>query len=230
VNAGSLASDVAARDDLTLAEKMLASARGFVEHFEQRGFKQLVLASKAHDVLTTVDAYRRLSAELPHIPLHLGVTEAGTEFSGTVKSAIGIGSLLMEGIGDTLRVSLTAPPLHEVRVAWEILAASDLRHRHAQLVSCPTCGRCEVDLIGIAKEVDARLQDIAKPLTVAVMGCVVNGPGEAAGADVGVACGRGQGAIFRGGEVLYTVAEDQIITALFEEIEKWTGDGSSVHF
>jgi (E)-4-hydroxy-3-methylbut-2-enyl-diphosphate synthase len=153
------------------------------------------------------------------VPLHLGITEAGTAFGGTVKSAVGIGSLLAQGIGDTLRVSLTASPVEEVRVAWEILAACELRYRHARLVSCPTCGRCEVDLISIATEVNQHLQTVAEPITVAVMGCVVNGPGEAKSADIGVACGRGQGAIFKHGKVLYNVAEDKIIPALLEEID-----------
>jgi (E)-4-hydroxy-3-methylbut-2-enyl-diphosphate synthase len=220
VNAGSLAEEFADRDDLSLAEKLVESANVFVDHFEERGFSDLVLSAKAHDVATTVDAYNLLAGELPHIPLHLGVTEAGTFLQGTVKSAAGLGALLLRGIGDTLRVSLTADPVEEVRVAWELLAACGLRRRTPELVSCPTCGRCEVDLISIADEVTRRLQQVEKPLTVAVMGCVVNGPGEARDADVGVACGKGKGALFSEGKVLYSVAEDQIIDALFEEIDR----------
>jgi (E)-4-hydroxy-3-methylbut-2-enyl-diphosphate synthase len=220
VNAGSLAAEFAERDDLTLSEKLVASAVAFVEHFEGRGFENIVLAAKAHDVCTTVETYRMLARELPHIPLHIGVTEAGTLLQGTVKSAAALGALLLEGIGDTLRVSLTADPTEEVRVAWELLAACGLRRRTPELVSCPTCARCKVDLISIANEVWQRLQQVKKPLTVAVMGCVVNGPGEAKGADVGVACGSGKGAIFSAGKILYSVSEDQIIEALFEEIDR----------
>jgi (E)-4-hydroxy-3-methylbut-2-enyl-diphosphate synthase len=220
VNAGSLAHEFAERADLTLPERLAASAVAFAEHFESRGFEDIVLSAKAHDVRATVETYRLLARELPHIPLHLGVTEAGTLQQGTVKSAAALGALLLEGIGDTLRVSLTAAPAHEVRVAWELLAACGLRRRTPQLVSCPTCGRCKVDLITIADEVQRRLEQVGKPLTVAVMGCVVNGPGEAREADVGVACGAGKGAIFSEGRVLYSVAEDQIISALFEEIER----------
>jgi (E)-4-hydroxy-3-methylbut-2-enyl-diphosphate synthase len=220
VNAGSLAPEFAEREDLTLPEKLVDSASLFVDHFEERNFSNIVLSAKAHDVRTTVDAYRLLSQELPHIPLHLGVTEAGTLLQGTVKSAAGLGALLLRGIGDTLRVSLTADPVEEVRVAWELLAACGLRRRIPELVSCPTCGRCEVDLIPIAEEVTLRLQSIEKPLTVAVMGCIVNGPGEAKDADVGVACGKGKGALFSQGKILYSVAEEQIVDALFEEIER----------
>jgi (E)-4-hydroxy-3-methylbut-2-enyl-diphosphate synthase len=222
VNAGSLDAEIAALADLSLAEKLAASAERFVEHFEQRGFTDIVVSAKAHDVTSTVAAYRLLSRDIPHIPLHLGITETGTFLQGTVKSAAGIGALLLDGIGDTLRVSLTADPVKEVKVAWELLAACGLRRRHPELISCPTCGRAEVDLLAIAEAVERRLADIELPITVAVMGCMVNGPGEARDADVGVACGRGKGAIFAQGKVLYTVAEDQIISALFEEIERFS--------
>jgi (E)-4-hydroxy-3-methylbut-2-enyl-diphosphate synthase len=227
VNAGSLATEFAERADLSHAEKLVASAARFVEHFEARGFGNIVLSAKAHDVRVTVEAYRMLSQELPQIPLHIGITEAGTAFQGTIKSAAGLGALLLDGIGDTLRVSLTADPVEEVRVAWELLAALGLRRRAPELVSCPTCGRCKVDLIALATEVERRLQSYRVPLSVAVMGCVVNGPGEAKDADLGVACGDGKGAIFSKGKVLKTVAEDQIIETLFEEIEKQTGNNSA---
>jgi (E)-4-hydroxy-3-methylbut-2-enyl-diphosphate synthase len=220
VNAGSLAREFAERTELALPERLVASAVSFVDHFSARGFEDIVLAAKAHDARTTVETYRLLASELSQVPLHLGVTEAGTLQRGTVKSAAALGALLLEGIGDTLRVSLTAEPVEEVLVAWELLAACGLRRRTPELVSCPTCGRCKVDLITIADEVQKRLREISKPLTVAVMGCVVNGPGEAREADVGVACGVGKGAIFSEGRVLYSVAEDQIISALFEEIER----------
>jgi (E)-4-hydroxy-3-methylbut-2-enyl-diphosphate synthase len=151
--------------------------------------------------------------------LHIGVTEAGTAFSGTVKSAVGLGILLAEGIGDTLRVSLTADPVEEVAVAWEILAALDIRRRSPELVSCPTCGRCEVDLIGLASDVEQRLHSLKVPLKGAVMGCVVNGPGEARDADVGVAAGRGVGLVFRDGRPVRKVDEAHIVEALFAEID-----------
>ena len=220
VNAGSLEDDLAARDDLTLPEKLVASSLRFVEHFEARGFTSIVLSAKAHDVPTTIATYRALSRELPHVPLHLGVTEAGTVRQGTIKSSVGLGVLLAEGIGDTLRVSLTADPIEEPPVAWGILECLGLRRRGPELISCPTCGRTQVDLIPIAEEVERRLARVGKPISVAVMGCVVNGPGEASGADVGVACGRGCGLIFRHGEVLRKVDEDAIIDELFAEIDQ----------
>lgn len=220
VNAGSLDKGVDAREDLSHPEKLALSAVSFVRHFEERGFSDIVLSAKAHDVPTTLEANRLLSRELPTIPLHLGVTEAGTLRQGTVKSACGLGILLAEGIGDTIRVSLTADPAEEPVVAWELLSALGMRRRTPEIVSCPTCGRTEVDLVSIADEVTRRMATLDKPITVAVMGCVVNGPGEARGADIGVACGRGQGLIFKGGETVRKVAEADIIDALFEEIAR----------
>ncbi|WP_144742990.1 flavodoxin-dependent (E)-4-hydroxy-3-methylbut-2-enyl-diphosphate synthase [Enorma burkinafasonensis] len=219
VNAGSLEEDIAARDDLTQPEKLVASSLRFVGHFEERGFTNIVLSAKAHSVPTTIETYRALSRELPHVPLHLGVTEAGTALAGTIKSSVGLGVLLAEGIGDTLRVSLTADPVEEPPVAWGILQCLGLRRRGPELVSCPTCGRTQVDLIPIAQEVERRLRDVAKPISVAVMGCVVNGPGEASDADVGVACGRGSALLFKHGEVIRKVAEEDIVDALMAEID-----------
>lgn len=220
VNAGSLDKRIAERDDLTQPEKLVASSLEFVEHFEKRGFDEIVLSAKAHSVPTTIETYRALSRELPHVPLHLGVTEAGTVQQGTIKSAVGLGVLLAEGIGDTMRVSLTADPVEEPPVCWGILQSLGLRRRGPELVSCPTCGRTQVDLIGLAEEVAERLKGCTKPISVAVMGCVVNGPGEASDADVGVACGRGVGMVFRHGEVIRKVPEDQIVDALMEEIDR----------
>lgn len=220
VNAGSLDRRVADREGLTLPEKLVASSLEFVRHFEGRGFTDIVLSAKAHSVSTTLDTYRALSRELPHIPLHLGVTEAGTVRQGTIKSSVGLGILLSEGIGDTMRVSLTADPVEEPPVCWGILSALGLRRRGPELVSCPTCGRTQVDLIQLAERVSERLKTCAKPISVAVMGCVVNGPGEASDADVGVACGRGVGMVFRHGEVIRKVPEDLIVDALMEEIER----------
>ena len=220
VNAGSLDDALAARSDLTLPGKLAESAAGYVEHFEGRGFTDLVVSAKASDVPTTVEAYRLLSRRIPHVPLHIGVTEAGTLFGGLVKSASGLGILLEEGIGDTLRISLTDDPVQEVRACWALLSALDLRRRGPEIISCPTCGRCQVDLIGLAKQVEERLQQVSTPIKVAVMGCVVNGPGEARGADIGVACGQGSGAIFAHGETLRKVPEGQIVDALMEEIAR----------
>ena len=218
VNAGSIDRELDARADLSLAEKMALSATGFVRHFEDRDFGDIVLSAKAHDVGVTVDAYRRLSRELPSIPLHLGITEAGTAFQGTIKSSVGLGILLSEGIGDTLRVSLTADPVEEIPVAWGILQAIGLRRRTPELISCPTCARCQVDMIPIARQVEERLRTLSLPISVAVMGCEVNGPGEARGADIGVACSRGSGAIFCHGKIVRRVPDDQIVEALFAEI------------
>jgi (E)-4-hydroxy-3-methylbut-2-enyl-diphosphate synthase len=218
VNAGSLAKEYS-DEDWPLADKLVASAVSFCDHFSGRGFDDIVVSAKASSVLACVDAYRRLAAEVPH-PLHIGVTEAGTLTSGTVKSSVGLGLLIAEGIGDTLRVSLTADPVEEVRVGWEILSALDVRRRGPELISCPTCGRCEVDLIPIAESVSEALRTVKTPVKVAVMGCVVNGPGEAREADIGVASGRGVGLIFAKGEVVRKVPEGQIVQALLEEIAR----------
>ena len=218
VNAGSLDEQLAARDDLTQPEKLALSAEQYVRHCQSRGFTDLVVSAKAHDVMTTVRTYRLLSQRLPEVPLHIGVTEAGTTFQGTIKSASGLGILLAEGIGDTMRISLTDDPVQEVRACWTLLAALDLRRRSPELISCPTCGRCQVNLIGLAREVEERIADLDKPLKVAVMGCVVNGPGEAADADVGVACGPHTGLVFVHGQTIRKVEESAIVDALMEEI------------
>jgi len=226
VNAGSLARDVQARQDLSLAEKLVESAMEYVHHFNGRGFFDTALSVKASSVPVTIEAYRKLS-KLTDCPLHIGVTEAGTAFSGSIKSAVGCGTLLADGIGDTLRVSLTADPVEEVKVAWEILAALDIRRRNPELISCPTCGRTRVDLIPIAQEVEERLATLAaaeperyRHLKVAVMGCEVNGPGEAREADFGIACGMGAGLVFAGGAPLSHHKEEELIDALFEHIER----------
>ena len=218
VNAGSLDGALAARDDLTLPQKLARSAADYVRFCEDEGFRDLVVSAKAHDVMTTVRTYRLLAEELPHVPLHIGVTEAGTAFQGAIKSACGLGILLEEGIGDTLRISLTDDPVQEIRACWTLLASLDLRRRAPELVSCPTCGRCQVDLIGLAREVEDRIAHLDKPLKVAVMGCVVNGPGAAADADIGVACGAGSGVVFVQGTVVRKVGETAIADALMEEI------------
>lgn len=218
VNAGSLAAEFDERD-WPLPAKLAASAVAFCRHFESRGFTDIVVSAKASSVNDCVDAYRRVAAEIDY-PLHIGVTEAGTALSGTVKSAAGLGILLSEGIGDTLRVSLTADPLEEVLVGWELLSALDIRRRSPEMVSCPTCGRCCVDLIPIANEVAERLRSRRIPIKVAVMGCEVNGPGEARDADIGVASGHGVGVIFAHGKTVRKVPEAQIVDALFDEIDR----------
>ena len=220
VNAGSLDQELAARPDLSLPEKLAASAAQYARFCEDNGFSDLVVSAKAHDVMTTVRTYRLLAREIPCIPLHIGVTEAGTQFQGVIKSASGLGILLEEGIGDTLRISLTDDPVNEIRACWTLLAALDLRRRGPEIISCPTCGRCQVNLIELAGQVESRLRAVEAPVKVAVMGCVVNGPGEARDADIGVACGAGSGAVFVKGEVVRKVAEADIVDALMEEIGK----------
>ena len=218
VNAGSLDPELKKREDLTLPQKLAQSAADYVAHFEGRGFTDIVVSAKAHDVQAIIETNRLLANMIPQIPLHIGVTEAGTAFQGLIKSASGLGILLEEGIGDTLRISLTDDPVLEVRACWTLLSALSLRSRGPELISCPTCGRCQVDLIGLAKQVEERLASVKKPLKVAVMGCVVNGPGEASDADAGVACGDGSGVVFVHGEVVRKVPEEEIVEALMETI------------
>lgn len=220
VNAGSLDKTLAAREDLTLPQKLVASAIDHVRFFEEEcDFHAIVVSAKAHDVVATIETYRLLAGALPAVPLHIGITEAGTAFQGIIKSAAGLGVLLEEGIGDTLRISLTDDPVTEVRACYMLLSALDLRKRSPELISCPTCGRTQVDLIPLAQEVERRLAALDKPLKVAVMGCVVNGPGEAADADIGVACGDGVGVVFASGRIVCKVAEADIVSALMKEIE-----------
>lgn len=237
VNAGSLDAALAARTDLTLPEKLAESAAGYVRYFEAQGFKDLVVSAKAHDVPTTIATYRLLARELPEVPLHIGVTEAGTAFQGLIKSACGLGVLLEQGIGNTLRISLTDDPVQEVRAAWTLLQTLGLRSRGFEIISCPTCGRTQVDLIPLANAVEEELEamraagklgagsGLPDPLRVAVMGCVVNGPGEAKDAHVGVACGAGSGAVFANGAVVRKVAEADIVAALMTEIDSMRNNG-----
>ncbi len=213
VNAGSVERDILARRGGPTPEALLDSAGRFVKICEKARFRKVKFSLKASDVPTTVAAYR-LFARRYDYPLHVGVTEAGTLFSGTVKSAVGIGILLAEGIGDTIRVSLTAPPEEEVRVGWQILKSLGLRRRGVDLVSCPTCARVSIDVVGIARDVERRLSLLPVPLKVAVMGCAVNGPGEAKEADVGVAGGRGEGLLFVKGEIVGKVKEQEIVAAV----------------
>ena len=218
VNAGSLDKKLLAKYGRPTAEALVESALGHVRLLEAEDFHDIKISLKAHDVPLTIAAYRRMSEAVDY-PLHLGITEAGTPQSGMIKSAVGIGALLAQGIGDTIRVSLTGDPLVEVKVANEILKSLGLREYGPTLIACPTCGRTSIDLAQIAADVEARLEGVSRPIQVAVMGCVVNGPGEAREADVGIAGGRGEGLVFRKGEVLRRVPEDQLVTELFKEID-----------
>lgn len=219
VNAGSLADDIASMENVSFAEKLALSAIEQVDLLENDlDFHDIVVSAKAHSVPQTIEAYRLLHEKIPHIPLHIGVTEAGTATQGIIKSSAGLGILLEQGIGDTIRISLTDDPVLEVEAAWHLLSALGLRQRFPELISCPTCGRCRVDLIPIAKEVERRISKLEAPIKVAVMGCVVNGPGEAKDADVGIASGEGSGALFRHGEVIRKVDEREIVDALMDEI------------
>ena len=202
-----------------VSQRMVDAALWEIRILEEMGFDLIKVSLKAFDVPTMVAAYRALATRVPY-PLHLGVTEAGTPRSGAVRSAIGIGILLSEGIGDTIRVSLSADPTQEIPVCWDILGALNLRRRGPTIIACPTCGRVEIDLIPLANAVEEHFQRLGKPITVAVMGCVVNGPGEARQADVGIAGGKGKGVIFRRGEVVRTVAEGEFLAAIIEEGER----------
>lgn len=223
VNSGSVRSADTA--DADLADLMVETVLGYCDTFERRGFDQIVLSLKASDVLSTMDAYRRIAARCDY-PLHLGVTAAGPASVATVKSAIGIGGLLAEGIGDTLRVSLTGPPQPEVLVGYQILDALGLHSSGPEIVSCPTCGRCQFDLVRVVEEVEQRLPRTGKPIRVAVMGCVVNGPGEARECDVGIAGGKGFGFLFRKGEKVRKVAEAEMVDVLVQEAKALAGEPS----
>lgn len=218
VNAGSLPGSF--EPDAPLASRMVDAALEQIKLMENLDFNLIKISLKAFDVPTTVQAYQTIADKTPY-PLHLGITEAGLPQAGAIRSAIGIGILLYQGIGDTIRVSLSAHPCEEVFAAYEILKSLGLRHQGPTLVSCPSCGRTEVDLIALAEAVDKRLKRINKPIKVAVMGCVVNGPGEAKDADVGLACGKGKGVIFRKGERIKTIQEKDFVEALMAEVNKF---------
>jgi (E)-4-hydroxy-3-methylbut-2-enyl-diphosphate synthase len=216
VNAGSLPANF--QPKAPLAERMVNMAVEQIRLMESLDFDLIKVSLKAFDVPTTIQAYQMIADKMSY-PLHLGVTEAGLPRTGAIRSAIGIGILLYQGIGDTIRVSLSAHPCEEVFVAYEILKSLGLRQRGPTLVSCPSCGRAEVDIIALAEAVSKRLEKLTKPIKVAVMGCVVNGPGEAKDADVGIACGKGKGAIFRKGRVVNTVSEEKFLEAIMAEVD-----------
>ena len=218
VNSGSLEKDILERDGKVTAEGLVESALRHVRILEKLDFYDIVISIKSSDVKMMIEAYRLISEKCDY-PLHLGVTESGTKERGTIKSSVGIGTLLAEGIGDTLRVSLTSDPIEEIKVAKEILRSLGLRKGGLEFVSCPTCGRTQIDLMGIANAVEKKLENINKDIKVAVMGCVVNGPGEAREADIGIAGGKGEGIIFKKGKVIKKVKEEELITELMKEID-----------
>jgi (E)-4-hydroxy-3-methylbut-2-enyl-diphosphate synthase len=218
VNGGSLEKEILVKYDHPTPEALVESALGHVRLLEEQDFHDICISMKSSSVPVTMGAYRLMDQQTDY-PLHLGVTETGTEHMGVIKSAMGIGGLLCLGIGNTLRVSLTADPVREIAAAKEILQAAGLRREGPELIACPTCGRTQIDLIGLAQEVERRLQDCKKPITVAVMGCIVNGPGEAREADVGIAGGRDCGVLFAKGQKLKTLPYDQLADALLEYID-----------
>ena len=223
VNAGSLERRLLEKYGYPTPEAMVESSLYHIGILEELGFRDTIISLKASNVKLCVSAYRLLAKQVDY-PFHLGITEAGTQFTGTVKSCVGMGMLLAEGIGDTIRVSLATDPAEEVRVAYEMLKALELRSRGPVVIACPTCGRLEVDLFKIAAEIEKATAHVKTPLTLAVMGCAVNGPGEAREADLGVAAGRGNGMIYREGKAIRRVNEAEIVPALLEEIERFVAD------
>jgi len=223
VNAGSLDKDLLERFGGPTPEAMVESSLRQVDLLESLHFHEIKISLKSSDVATMIAAYRLLADKVDY-PFHLGVTEAGPLLVGAVKSTLGIGFLLAEGIGDTIRVSLTSDPVNEVRLGYEILRSLGLRQRGIELVSCPTCGRCEIDLINLTEAVEKKVLQVKTPLKVAIMGCVVNGPGEAKEADVGIAAGRGQGILFKKGKVVEKIPEQHLMSRLLQEIHSMTGE------
>lgn len=218
VNSGSLEKDILEKYKVPNAEALVSSALRHIKILEDEDFFDIVVSIKSSNVKTMIEAYRLISEKVDY-PLHLGVTESGTIFKGTIKSSVGIGTLLAEGIGDTIRVSLTSDPIEEIKVAKEILKSLGLRKEGLEFVSCPTCGRTEINLIKIANEVEKRLEKVNKNIKVAVMGCIVNGPGEAREADIGIAGGKGVGIIFKKGQIIKRVKEEDLVEELMKEIE-----------
>lgn len=219
VNAGSLEKDLLQKYGHPLSEALVESAGRHIQILEELNFTNIKVSLKASDVLKTVEAYRLFSKTYDY-PLHIGISEAGPPSTGIIKSSVGLGILLAEGIGDTIRVSLTANPEEEVRVAYAILGSLGLRKRGVNIISCPTCGRCKIDLRKLVTKVEKRVKKLDKPLTIAVMGCVVNGPGEAREADFGIAGGKGRGILFKKGKIIKRLNEENLLEALLKEIEQ----------
>ncbi len=220
VNAGSLEKDILSRHGAASAEALVESALRHLDLMQELDFDQLKLAIKSTDVPQTVSAYRQLS-EKTDFPLHVGITEAGGLYAGIVKSAMGIGMLLAEGIGDTLRVSLTRDPVEEVRVGYEILKALGIRRRGPEIISCPTCGRCQFDLFSLAEAAEKELMTRTIPIKIAIMGCAVNGPGEAKAADIGIAGGKNSGVLFKHGKIVRRIPQDELLDALLKEVDEF---------
>lgn len=223
VNSGSVEKELLAKYGRPSPEAMVESALGHIRLLEDQDFGLIKVSLKSSDVLDTIAAYRLLASKTDY-PLHLGVTEAGTLVNGAIKSALGIGALLLDGIGDTVRVSITSDPVDEIPVAYSILRALKLRERGVELISCPTCGRTEIELIPMVEEADRILRKVRTPLKVAIMGCVVNGPGEAKEADVGIAGGRGVGILFKKGQLIEKMQEEDLLKRLIAEVEAMTGE------
>lgn len=229
VNSGSIEKNILKKYGHPTPEAIVESALNHVRMIEDMDFNLLKLSLKSSDVMTSVESYRLISKKLDY-PLHLGITEAGSSFAGTIKSSVGLGILLSEGIGDTIRVSLTAPPEEEIPVAYEILRSLGLRKRGIDIISCPTCGRCEVKLFEVEKYIREKTSHIKTPLTVAIMGCVVNGPGEAKEADVGIAAGKGSAVLFKKGEIYKKISEEEMGDILLAEIISMSGNKNLVSF
>ena len=228
VNSGSLEKDILKKYNGVTADAMVESALRHIELLKSFDFHNIKVSLKASDVPRTVEAYRLLSAKTD-LPLHVGVTEAGSLYTGIVKSALGIGTLLAEGIGDTLRVSLTRDPVEEVRVGFEILKALGIRQRGPEIISCPTCGRCNIELFNIVEQVEKALLSTSSPIKIAIMGCVVNGPGEAREADIGIAGGDGSGILFRKGKVVKKFPQEKLVEILLAEVEKYEKNRKDRH-
>ncbi|MFW6035755.1 MAG: flavodoxin-dependent (E)-4-hydroxy-3-methylbut-2-enyl-diphosphate synthase [Halothermotrichaceae bacterium] len=219
VNSGSLEKKLLEKYGQPTAEAMVESAASHIKILEKNDFHDIVISLKATDVMMTIKAYQ-LFAKKYNYPLHIGITEAGTPWSGTIKSAVGIGSLLSRGLGDTIRISLTGEPLEEVKVGWEILKSLGLRKRGPEIISCPTCGRTNIDLVDLVDKVEKAVSHLDNQITIAVMGCAVNGPGEAREADIGIAGGKGKGLIFKKGQLVKKVEEEELLKELMKEINK----------
>ncbi|MCB0713732.1 MAG: flavodoxin-dependent (E)-4-hydroxy-3-methylbut-2-enyl-diphosphate synthase [Ignavibacteriae bacterium] len=228
VNSGSLEKDILEKHGYPTAEALFESAMRHAEICESVNFQDVIISVKSTDVRLMIEAYR-LIAERTDYPLHLGVTEAGTPRVGTIKSAVGIGTLLSEGIGDTIRVSLTDEPEKEVEVGKEILRSLGLASRSVEIIACPTCGRLEIDLFNVTRQLEDALKGIKKPVKIALLGCVVNGPGEASEADIGIAAGKGVGILYRKGEVVRRIKEEEIVQTILEEVEKFQPEETAHH-